>query len=77
MFFDNEEYLNSISEILKDKDNIQLSLYYEKRSLFDFYGIEKEILKLRHKKVNLPCGGYIIIDKTEAMYVIDVNSGKI
>ena len=39
-------------------------------------GIEKEILKLRHKKVNLPCGGYIIIDKTEAMYVIDVNSGK-
>ena len=76
VFFDNEEYLNSISEILKDKDNIQLSLYYEKRSLFDFYGIEKEILKLRHKKVNLPCGGYIIIDKTEAMYVIDVNSGK-
>ena len=76
VFFDNEEYLNSISEILKDKDNIQLSLYCEKRSLFDFYGIEKEILKLRHKKVNLPCGGYIIIDKTEAMYVIDVNSGK-
>ena len=62
VFFDNEEYLNNISEIL--------------RSLFDFYGIEKEILKLRHKKVNLPCGGYIIIDKTEAMYVIDVNSGK-
>ena len=28
VFFDNEEYLNSISEILKDKDNIQLSLYY-------------------------------------------------
>ena len=48
VFFDNEEYLNNISEILK----------------------------LRHKKVNLPCGGYIIIDKTEAMYVIDVNSGK-
>ena len=76
VFFDNEEYLNSISEILKDKDNIQLSLYCEKRSLFDFYGIEKEILKLRHNKVNLPCGGYIVIDKTEAMYVIDVNSGK-
>ena len=76
VFFDNEEYLNNISEILKDKEHIQLSLYGEKRSLFDFYGIEKEILKLRHKKVNLPCGGYIIIDKTEAMYVIDVNSGK-
>ena len=37
---------------------------------------EKEIIKLRHKKVNLHCGGYIVIDKTEAMYVIDVNSGK-
>lgn len=51
VFFDNEEYLNNISEILKDKEHIQLSLYGEKRSLFDFYGIEKEILKLRHKKV--------------------------
>ena len=44
--------------------------------MFDYYCIEKEIIKLRHKKVNLPCGGYIVIDKTEAMYVIDVNSGK-
>ena len=34
------------------------------------------MLKLRHHKVNLPCGGYIVIEKTEAMYVIDVNSGK-
>ena len=32
VFFDNEEYLNSISEILKDKDNIQLSLYCEKEA---------------------------------------------
>ena len=33
-------------------------------------------MKLRHNKITLQCGGNIFIEKTEAMYVIDVNSGK-
>nr|WP_243441497.1 ribonuclease E/G [Clostridium arbusti] len=44
--------------------------------IMDYYGIEKKILELRKHKIELPCGGSIVIDKTEAMYVIDVNSGK-
>ena len=44
--------------------------------LFDYYGIEKEILSLRNHRIPLKCGGNIVIDKTEAMYVIDINSGK-
>ncbi len=44
--------------------------------LFMEYGIESQIEKLFHRKIWLDCGGYIVIDETEAMTVIDVNSGK-
>jgi ribonuclease G len=54
----------------------EVKMYEEYRTLFDFYNIEKDILALRNPRVNLKCGGYIVIEKTEAMYVIDVNSGK-
>jgi LysM repeat protein len=73
---DDKEQVEIIQGFIKNKDNISVKHYDGDISLFDSYGIEKEILKLRHKKVNLPSGGYIVIDKTEAMYVIDVNSGK-
>lgn len=73
---DDEEFLEIIKSSIGNKENFEFVYYKENRSIFDYYGIEKEIIKLRHKKVNLPCGGYIVIDKTEAMYVIDVNSGK-
>jgi len=56
--------------------SVKVELHKESRMLFDFYGIEKEILSLRSHKISLKCGGNIVIDKTEAMYVIDVNSGK-
>lgn len=65
------EFLNKYSKI-----KTQLALYEGERTLLDYYGIEKQILSLRKNRVYLKCGGYIVIDKTEAMYVIDVNSGK-
>lgn len=48
----------------------------ENRDIFDLYGVEKEIKKALSKKVWLKSGGYLVIEKTEAMTVIDVNSGK-
>lgn len=66
-----KEYINTKVDIASE-----VELYSEHRTLFDYYGIEKEILQLRNNRVNLNSGGYIIIDKTEAMNVIDVNSGK-
>lgn len=72
----NEEDFEYASDFVKGEENFKVDLYDGYRNLFDFYGIEKELLKLRHNKVNLHCGGSIVIDKTEAMYVIDVNSGK-
>ena len=65
-----------IKKYIKDDENVRLKLFDKGKNLFDFYDIERELLKLRHQKVVLPCGGYIIIEKTEAMHVIDVNTGK-
>ncbi|MFZ4621914.1 MAG: Rne/Rng family ribonuclease [Bacteroidota bacterium] len=51
--------------------------YYGKREpIFDTFGIEKEIQTLLVRKVWLKHGGYIIIEQTEAMTVVDVNSGR-
>ncbi|MEA1961090.1 MAG: Rne/Rng family ribonuclease [Bacillota bacterium] len=49
---------------------------YEEGELFEKYGLEKDIRKALRRKVWLKSGGYLIFDETEAMTVIDVNSGK-
>ena len=61
---------------LKKNRNFSINYYEEIIPIFENYGIENEILKLRNKKVKLPCGGDIVIERTEAMTVIDVNTGK-
>ncbi|MDZ7543315.1 ribonuclease, partial [Clostridium perfringens] len=76
IIINHEEDLNEVKTLLESNDKIIIEKFNNNRSLFDYYGIEKEILKLRHKKIALNCGGNIVIDKTEAMYVIDVNSSK-
>jgi ribonuclease G len=76
IYVDNEIDYEKIMYFTRGQENIKVEKYEGYRNIFDFYGIEKELLKLRHNKVNLHCGGYIVIDRTEAMFVIDVNSGK-
>ena len=49
--------------------------YPGERPIFDLYGIEDEIQKALDRKVHLKSGGYLIIDQTEAMTTIDVNTG--
>lgn len=53
----------------------RLSHYIGTRPLFDLYGIEEEIESALSKRVNLKSGGYLIIDQTEALTTIDVNTG--
>src|ERR1700761_2933064 len=48
----------------------------QKKSLFEKYGIDKEIDSTLNRRVDLPSGGYLIIDYAEALTVIDVNSGS-
>lgn len=50
--------------------------YTGKDPIFDAYGIESEIVRALNRKVWLKSGGYLIIDQTEALTVIDVNTGK-
>lgn len=53
-----------------------VELYKDTRPLFDVKGVEEEIELTMSRKVPLPSGGYLFIEKTEAMVVIDVNSGR-
>lgn len=50
--------------------------YDSKINIFERFGVNKQIKALFGKKVPLPSGGYLIIEHTEAMHVIDVNSGN-
>lgn len=54
----------------------RVALYEEEEPIFDAFGIEIEISKALSKKVWLKSGGYIVIDHTEALTVIDVNTGR-
>jgi len=54
----------------------RVELYEEKSPLFEAYGVEKVIDGLMTRRVDLPSGGYLIIDYAEALTVIDVNSGS-
>jgi len=54
----------------------KIELYEETEPVFDAYGIELEIPKALGKRVWLKSGGYIVIDQTEALTSIDVNTGK-
>lgn len=53
----------------------KLGLYSGERPIFDLYSIEDEIQQALEKRVDLKSGGYLIIDQTEAMTTIDVNTG--
>nr|WP_207301370.1 ribonuclease G [Marichromatium gracile] len=53
----------------------RIDLYQGERPLFDLYGVEDEIRKALHRKVSLKSGGHLVIDQTEAMTTIDVNTG--
>ena len=65
---------NDIKEVLKEIDNIKVEL--KEHDLFDMYSLTNQIEKMEHRKIWLKCGGFITIDRTEALTAIDVNTGK-
>src|SRR5690606_11839048 len=66
------EALDVISPELKSR----VYLYHEGPPIFETYGVEPEIDRSLQRKVWLDCGGYLVIDQTEALVSIDVNTGK-
>jgi ribonuclease G len=53
----------------------KLDLYRGERPIFDLFGIEEEIQRALARRVELKSGGYLIIDQTEALTTVDVNTG--
>ena len=65
-------YLQSTAPDLVSK----VQLYEDSISLFDRYHVDDQLKKALDRKVFLPSGGHLVIDRTEALTVIDVNTGK-
>jgi ribonuclease G len=70
-----EEVKTYIKTIAPDKEKI-VKYYNGKAKIFEHYGIEKQIKGAFGQTVSLRGGGYLIIEHTEALHVIDVNSGN-
>jgi ribonuclease G len=69
-----QETKNYIQKIAPEKSEI-VTMYQNGSSIFDHYGITKQVKSAFGKTVNLTSGAYLIIEHTEALHVIDVNSG--
>jgi len=73
---DEEEYFK-ILEFLKDMDiEKQVKVELKQDNLLTMYDLDDQIEQSNNRKIWLKCGGFITIDKTEALTAIDVNSGK-
>jgi ribonuclease G len=79
LIIDSPEEYNRIIDFVKTyfpKLLEKIELYEETEPIFDAFGIELDISRAIGRKVWLKSGGYIVVDQTEAMTVIDVNTGK-
>jgi ribonuclease G len=78
IFVDSRETFQKMEEFAAQyTQNIleRIQHYVGERPLFDLHGVEDEIQKALARRVDLKSGGYLIIDQTEAMTTIDVNTG--
>jgi ribonuclease E len=66
------EYLQVVAPDLIER----VSMYQGEKDIFDEFRIGEQIAKALDRKVYLPSGGSLVIDRTEAMTVVDVNTGK-
>ncbi len=72
---EDEKIIKSILNQNEDFQKIELEIKQDK-DLIEFYDLSRQIEKIENRKVWLNCGGFITIDKTEALTAIDVNTGK-
>ena len=77
---DNQEEYNKVQDYLSRYSSAEtaptLTCHRSNVPLFEYYGMEKEIEELLDSKVWLDSGAYLVIDQTEALTVVDVNTGK-
>lgn len=79
IFVDSRETFGKILEFVRDfvpSAEEKLEHYPGERPLFELYNVEDDLQKALSRKVALKSGGYLIIDQTEAMTTVDVNTGS-
>ena len=72
----NEQEEKEIKDMLKENGQEINVVLKKQETLFDMYDLGAQLEKIQNRKIWLKCGGFITIDKTEALTAIDVNSGK-
>ncbi len=70
------ERMEVLTEQISKRSKKRLHHYGGAQPIFDFFGVQSQIDSAFQRQVWLPCGGYIVIDETEAMIAIDVNTGR-
>ncbi len=78
LWVDNHDLFQQLKEWLVLHDTLDWSIYYyrEKENIFHSFNVESQLEKLKKSIVWLDHGAYIIIEETEALAIIDVNTGK-
>ena len=65
-------YLGKVSPRMRSR----VKLYRDSQPIFEKYSVEEKLKSILERKIWLPSGGYIVLDQTEALVTIDVNTGK-
>jgi len=75
---DRQEYSKVLElvEMLSPALRYRVECFSKSYDIFEYYQIEPKISRALARKVWLKCGGYLVIDRTEALTVIDINTGK-
>ncbi|MCR5175275.1 MAG: Rne/Rng family ribonuclease [Anaerovibrio sp.] len=78
MIIDDQRVFNRVRDLVQSisPDSVDKIELYTGANLFDAYGISESVSGLNSRVVQLKSGGFLVIDKTEAMTVIDVNTGS-
>ena len=69
-------HIREIAAKVSRRAKRKIHYLYSKQTIFERFGIQKQIDEAFMRQVWLPCGGYIVIDETEALISVDVNTGR-
>ena len=72
----NKEVAEEVKKILKEINLEEIPIKIKEDNVFELYDLDTQIEKSKERKIWLKSGGFITLDKTEALTAIDVNSGK-
>lgn len=73
---DKEEYNKILKYVQETNNDKKIKVELKEKELITMYDLDDQLEQIKNRKIWLKCGGFITIDKTEALTAIDVNSGK-